>query len=489
MRSLLALAGAVAVLAAAAGTAAAGPAATFRNPVVPETAGDDSPDPWIFRHDGRYWLTYTSTDHVELRSATTLAGLADATPRRLWPKAGAREPDSRCCQLWAPEIHRLDGPNGPRWYLYYAANAPGGGPTHQMHVLESAGDDPAGPYRYKARLRLPDPYAIDGTVARVGGRTYLVYSGGNSFTPTALMLVELSNPWTATGPAIAISRPELAWERFAFPINEGPEVLRRGGTLNVVYSASWCGTGAYALGLLSVPAGANLLDPATWTAAKRPDPVFASRGGNGVWGPGHGSFFTSPDGRESWQVYHATEDDRGCFTGGLRTTRAQRFTWNPDGTPDFGAPVGLDADVVAPSGERGTAVQAERAVVGRRGRTVADRRLAGYRGLAVPRGTTTLRLRAPHAGRWRVRLRLLGGPIAGEVAFAGAGTGARGGAKAQAGAGTGARRAVTRTARRPRAGAVALDFGVVALGAKPTTLRLRLARPATLDQLVLEEAR
>ena len=34
------------------------------------------------------------------------------------------------------------------------------------------------------------------------------------------------------------------------PINEGPEVLQHDGWLHVIYSASWCGTGAYALGRL-----------------------------------------------------------------------------------------------------------------------------------------------------------------------------------------------------------------------------------------------
>jgi GH43 family beta-xylosidase len=140
-------------------------------------------------------------------------------------------------------------------------------------------------------------------------------------------------------------------------INEGPEVLEHRGTLNVIYSASWCGTGQYALGRLTVPARANLLDPATWQDAKSPVAVFQGDPARGVYGPGHGSFFTSPDGRESWMAYHATEDRRGCFTGGLRTTRAQPFTWNADGTPDFGTPVSLDADIPAPAGDGTIAVQ------------------------------------------------------------------------------------------------------------------------------------
>lgn len=424
-------------------------ATSFRNPVLPQAAdGEDSPDPWIFRHGGRYWLTYTSTDHVELRSATSLAGLADARPRRLWPAAGAREPRERCCQLWAPEIHRL----GDRWYLYYAATGPdaGGPASHALYVLEAV--SPEGPYRMKGRLTLPQPYAIDGTVARINGRLWLIYSGGAGFAPASLWLAPLSSPWTVAGAPLEISRPALPWETVAFPINEGPEVLVHGDTLNVVYSASWCGTGAYALGLLSVPARANLLDPATWANAKRPQPLFAARPGAGVFGPGHGSFFSSPDGRESWMVYHATETDTGCFTGGLRTTRAQRFGWNADGTPRLGVPAALGEDLAAPGGDGTVALQLEDALADGTFRRVADRRLVGYAGVALRlRGRAgalpPLRVAVPQSGRYVATLRAL-----------------RGGAR---------------------------PLGTLRLRRGANTLRLALgggARAVTLDQLRLEPA-
>ena len=415
-------------------------AAGLRNPLVPQTAaGDDTPDPWIFRHAGRYWLTYTSTDHIEVRSARELAGLADATPTRLWPPAGAApEPEERCCALWAPEIHRLGG----RWYVYYAANGPTGD-THRMYVLESEGDSPTGPYRFKGQLALPQPFAIDGTVATVGGRTYLIYSGGAAFTPTSLYLVALRDPWTLAGEPLAISSPTLPWEQGIFDINEGPEVLRHGGRLHVIYSASWCGSQAYTLGRLSVPGGADLLSPATWQAAKAPRPVFATSTAAGVFGPGHGSFFRSPDGRESWMAYHATEEDKGCFTGGLRTTRVQRFGWNADGTPDFGTPVSLSRDIAPPGGDATTAYQVED--VARGGEPVSDRRLVGYRGQAYPAGPVTLRLRVPRTGRYAIGLRLLGG--------------------------SGAPTTTSLGTRRLRAGTA--------------TLRLRRSRPATLDQVTL----
>ncbi len=65
---------------------------------------------------------------------------------------------------------------------------------------------------------------------------------------------------------------------------------------------------------------------------------------------GHNGFFTSPDGTESWIVYHANDSaSEGCDNG--RTTRAQKFTWNSDGSPNLGTPVALGGSLAGPSGE------------------------------------------------------------------------------------------------------------------------------------------
>jgi GH43 family beta-xylosidase len=451
---------------------------SFRNPVVPQTAsGDDSPDPWIFRSGGRDWLTYTTQGRIIVRRARTLAGLASAHPKQLWPRPGSAEPDERCCEVWAPEIHRMRGPEGHRWYVYFSAKGSTDGDVHRMYVLESAADDPAGPYHYKAQLASPQPFSIDATVATIGGNQFLIYSGGSTFSPTSLYLAALANPWTIAAPPIEISSPTLAWETIPFGINEGPEVLPHGDELNVIYSASWCGTGAYALGRLTVPRSAELTDPATWTDAKSPSPVFSKAIGRGVYGPGHGSFFTSPDGRESWMVYHATDEDRGCFTGGLRTTRAQRFRWDGD-IPRFGRPVGLGTDIAAPGGDGTIAVQAEDANPRTRvprDDLVADHRLVGYEGLRVePRHgrLPALRLHVPRTGRYELHLRLLGGPDAGPISLV-----------------RPVNRARTRSAERANERPIELDYGKVRLRRGFRVLRQRSPDALTLDQVRLERRR
>jgi GH43 family beta-xylosidase len=456
MRPLALLLALVALLLASAAPAAAD---GLRNPILPASAeGDDSPDPWLFRHAGRYWVTSTTSGRIEVRSARTLAGLSSATPKRLWSAQG--EPPERATELWAPEIHRIGG----RWYVYYTAKGASEGFVHRMYVLESAGGDPAGPYRFKGQIAVPQPYAIDATVATIGGRPYLLYAGGQSFTPTSIYLAPLADPVTVASTPVEISQPTRPWEMVGVAINEGPEVLQHDGRVHVIFSASHCSTGEYALGRLTVGQGANLMDPATWQAAKHPDPVFATSRERRVFGPGHGSFFTSPDGRESWMVYHATENKKGCFTGGLRTTRVQRFTWRADGTPDFGTPIGLGTDTAAPGGDGTVAVQAEDRGAGRK---VTDRRLFGYRGLATR--AARLRVRVPRAGRYAVRVRVLATPKAGKVTVTLPGG-----------------RTVRRSARRASTQAVELDAGTVRLPRGRATIGVRATSTTTVDQVLLE---
>ncbi|MEU0737916.1 family 43 glycosylhydrolase [Streptomyces sp. NPDC006134] len=309
-------------------------AASFTNPVKPVKGAD----PWISYHDGNHHLVTTSwTDVITIRKAPTLAGLATAPGVQVWKGDAA----SRCCNIWAPELHFLNG----RWYLYYVAgqNVSDYNPTQRSHVLESAGSDPMGPYTYKGQLN--SAWMLDPSVLNAGGRLYML--GSTHDGTQNIVIAPMANPYTVGGPYRTISTPTYAWERQGGAVNEGPEVLQRGGRTFLVYSASGCWTPDYKLGQLELT-GSDPLAASSWT--KKSTPVFQRSDANGVYGPGHNGFFTSPDGRESWIVYHANDGaGEGCDNG--RTTRAQKFTWNADGTPNFGTPVRLGASLTGPSGE------------------------------------------------------------------------------------------------------------------------------------------
>ena len=417
------------LLAVAAGflpSGAAGVTGTFRNPIapllpgsVPGYVGLDSPDPWIFTFHGRYYLTNSAGSQIVLRSASELGGLASAPLRLLWPRSQVTPAPAECCEFWAPEIHRLRQPEGWRWFIYSAADD-GDLLHHHLQVLESLRDDPAGPYRFRGILGLGPDYEIDPTVFVLRGREYVIYSDApaTSFFPTHLALAPLRNPWTVAGSPVTISSPTYPWENTGFAINEGPEVLRHGPWLHVIYSAGWCALSTYSLARLTVPASANVLDPRTWLAAKAPQPVFTSDPAHDVWGTGHGSFFKSPDGRQDWQVYHATDNPVfGCFNG-FRTTRAQRFTWNRDGTLNFGRPVSLGTDLAAPSGDPTIERQLENASLvdssGARSLSIPDPNFVGEAGVLIVTGrafgSVTYAVDVPAAARYHVLVRLGTGP-------------------------------------------------------------------------------
>ncbi|MDX3228291.1 glycoside hydrolase family 43 protein [Streptomyces sp. ME19-01-6] len=325
----------------AAGADSAVAAGTFTNPIVTQNGAD----PTIIRYAGYYYhLGTTWASHWEMRRATTLGGLKTAAPTTIYRETVA----SRCCNFWAPELHRLNGPNGLRWYLTYSAGVSADIDHQHVHVLESAGNNPLGPYTYKGQV---DPYGdnrwmIDSSyLSMPDGRLYMLYSFWEGGTQN-LYAVRMSNPWTPTGGAVRIASPTYSWEKVGSGVNEGPTILQHGGRTFLTFSASHCNTPDYKLGLMELT-GSDPLAAGAWK--KFANPVFQRSDANGVYGPGHNFFFPSPDGKEVWMAYHAnSKATDGC--SGTRTTRAQKVNWNADGTPNFGTPASTSTALAEPSG-------------------------------------------------------------------------------------------------------------------------------------------
>ncbi|UOR07604.1 glycoside hydrolase family 43 protein [Hymenobacter aerilatus] len=330
--------------------AATAPEATFTNPLLPSGA-----DPWSIYHDGYYYYTHTTGRNITLWKTKSLSQLGTAEKRVVWTPP-ATGPNSR--EIWAPELHYLRG----KWYVYYAADA-GTNQTHRLWVLENASPDPLqGTWTDKGQLTdTTNKWAIDGSIFEHNKELYMVWSGweGDVNGRQNIYLAHLKNPWTVDGPRVLVSTPTYAWEKDGdlgatsnpphVDVNEGPEVLSHGNKLYLIYSASGCWTDSYKLGMLTASAKSDLTKPESWT--KSPEPVFQANPTNGVYAPGHNSFFKSPDGKQDWILYHANnQPGQGC--GGFRSPRAQRFTWNTDGTPNFGVPVATGTPLARPSGEK-----------------------------------------------------------------------------------------------------------------------------------------
>ncbi|QEE23658.1 family 43 glycosylhydrolase [Rhodanobacter glycinis] len=312
---------------------------TFTNPLLPS-----GPDPWVAQHGGTYYYTNTLGNRIALWKTRDMGRLAQAPVTVVW-RAPASGPGS--ASVWAAELHFLDG----KWYLYFtAADKAHDDDAHRhLYVLENASPDPTTGH-WISRGALKTGYnGIDGTVFQLRGKLYFVYSayvGDHS----DLVIAPMSNPWTLAAPQVDIAHPTYAWEmQGGRKILEGPEFLKGPtGKLFLSYSASACWSDHYALGLLSAAADADPLDPASWH--KSPQPVFAESPANGVYAPGHNGFFKSPDGKQTWIIYHANSGP-GWKCGPRRSPRMQQVHWRADGTPDFGVPVKAGVPLAVPSGQ------------------------------------------------------------------------------------------------------------------------------------------
>jgi GH43 family beta-xylosidase len=322
--------------------------ATFKNPVLPS-----GPDPWVEYKDGFYYYMNTTGKNLTVWKTRSIADLATAEKKIVWtpPATGPYSHD-----IWAPEIHFLEG----KWYIYFAADAKEN-TTHRIWAIENSSPDPLqGEWKLKGKVTdASDKWAIDASVFEDRGKLYLIWSGweGDENGTQSIYIARLKNPWTVDSPRTRVSTPQFPWEKVGdtpgawrpanpphIDVNEGPEILKHGDKIFLIYSASACWTDDYALGMLTATSGSDLLDASSWK--KSGSPMFHQSLANHVYATGHNSFFKGSDGSD-WILYHAnSEPGQGC--GEHRAPHAQPFTWNPDGTPNFGEPVPVTKEIERP---------------------------------------------------------------------------------------------------------------------------------------------
>ncbi|MFL5788445.1 MAG: family 43 glycosylhydrolase [Flavisolibacter sp.] len=315
---------------------------TFTNPLL-----SSGPDPWVIQMDTNYYFTRTFGNKLAIYKTNKMSALNNAAVTTIWtpPPTGAYSSD-----IWAPELHYLQG----KWYMYFAADSNNINSTHRIYVLENPSVDPTiGSWTFKGKVSdSSDKWAIDASEFDYNGQSYLIWSGwqGDVDGEQDIFISRLANPWTISGARVMISSPLYSWEKNGAPpiVNEGPEVIQHNNRVYLTYSASGCWTDDYALGMLSLKQGGDPMNAADWV--KSTTPIFTKKPENGAFGPGHNGFFVSRDGNENWLIYHANSSaGQGC--GDLRNPRIQPFTWNTDGSPNFGQPVNIHLPLRKPSGE------------------------------------------------------------------------------------------------------------------------------------------
>lgn len=310
---------------------------SFTNPLLPSGA-----DPWAIYKDGFYFYTHTLGDRISIWKTDRLTRLQEASVKTVWiaPSSGLNSK-----HIWAPELHSING----KWYLYYTAtnDENPGDDTRYVFVLENTAADPLeGSWVDKGRVNT-EHSGLDGSVFAYEGIRYFLYSAYVG-PQSVLVIARMKDPWTLEGDQVVIATPTYDWEKKGGrEILEGPQFLEGvEGKVFIIYSASACWSDEYALGMLTASGNADLRDAASWE--KSPVPVFSLSPANNVYAPGHNSFFKSPDGSEDWILYHAnTGPGQGCDQ--RRSPRAQKFSWEKDGTPSFGEPVKAGEILSAPS--------------------------------------------------------------------------------------------------------------------------------------------
>ena len=316
-------------------------------------------DPWLFRHDGRFYLTQTGSTKVLVRTAETLAGLSatDRAPSVAYDSAA--DPTVKALGYagvsgtWSPEIHRYtdaDFPGHAGWYMFLAIRDSAAGDSRHVKsvVLKSLTGAPAGPYGHPVTGEKFASQPVLGTDGKpyaqwaVGQSSLTIRSGqwkgvyamyvtetgrGTRDFYQEIRIARLKTPWQLATASSIVTVPTQFWETVGasrtgykdpatrkstpfFPrvVEGATAVYGDRGDVYIIYSGSGYWTN-YGLGQITWT-GDDPLKTSSWTKFEF-NPLFTvadKRGkhlpGIDMQGLGHASFFRDDAGKRLL-VYHA----------------------------------------------------------------------------------------------------------------------------------------------------------------------------------------
>ena len=289
---------------------------------LPPTRLRRGADPWVIEYKGKYYWSQSNNPRRQICIWESDSLDSPGERRSVW-QAPANGPYSR--ELWAPEIHFVDG----RFYILFAADD-GQNKNHLSYALVSDTDDPFSTYELTGPfytgdspdLKSENRWAIDSTLFFYRGKRYLIWSGWEDDRDVQFLYIAplRDDEMQTEAPRVRIcANDDYLWERVEERIGtrglaEGPEILYAPkGRIFLSYScgASWLPT--YKIGMLEL-IGDDPLDPKSWK--KWDKPWFQSD--EFQFGVGHGSFIQDKTGQTRY-VYHAKTkraggwDDREVF--------------------------------------------------------------------------------------------------------------------------------------------------------------------------------
>ena len=306
---------------------------TFTNPLMAKS------DPFIFYHDGYYYLTGSAAYGITICKAANIGDLAYAPYEKVY--------SSPIKSNWSAEIHHYTdeevGAGNGGWYCYIGSPEDGEeNATRRMYVIKCLdgdnlmgrwGNPVTGEVNVPQRVMAPDVrdyenwWGAGQSSIRINGKVYALFVSEvgretAEFHQT-INIMEMENPWTLKGEASVICVPEYDWEKHGYAYNpnatgkkaypavvEGATALYgEDGTVFLTYTGSGVWTTEYQIGYMKF-LGGDPLDAKNWQ--KNPTSVLYKS--NEICGTGHGSFVTDTSG-QTWICYHAY---KGNTTGGDR---------------------------------------------------------------------------------------------------------------------------------------------------------------------------
>lgn len=277
---------------------------TYTNPVY----ADYMADPFVLRHEGRYYAYGTAEMCADGRAFPVLQSDDLVT----WTGVGGALTPIRDGSYWAPEVAYADG----TFYLYYSVGThDGGGSGHRLRVATSS--TPTGPFTDAGVELVPDqPFTIDAHPFQDhDGQWYMAYCQdflqveNEHRIGTGIVIDRMTSMTQLAATPQVVVRPFADWHIFQADRNmynriadwytiEGAAILLHDGLYYCFYSGGAWERDNYGIGYVVAdhPMGPYrqpaLSEPLVRTV---PDHVI---------GPGHNSFTTSPEGGIVL-VYHA----------------------------------------------------------------------------------------------------------------------------------------------------------------------------------------
>jgi len=299
--------------------------ATFSNPLY------QGEDPWVMLHEGSYYVcTSGPVDPTAVYVSKSPTLLDRGEKVKVWQDADNYR------RVFAPELHFIDG----KWYIYFCADVKSEGWRHMAVVLQAKTDNPLEGFDCKGVLFTGDEHgngqANDFTVVTFNKQLYAFWGSLSDKYLDGALVAPMDNPTTITA-----HRKEMGLQA------EGPRAIVRGDKLIMTGAAGGFASKSYRLiALMYTPDAGPIDSKASWKPLGTLLHTTAD-----VWGPSRASFTVSRDGTENWVMYHSkifSADDNG-----MREVNIQKFTFNSNDVPVFGAPLDPATVQTKPSGDPG----------------------------------------------------------------------------------------------------------------------------------------